>query len=120
MGHTVVGTFQHSGDADLAAAHLQEEYTLNAQELDVIGPAEWDKLTRPAEAGPTGWVLAALTGIGLEGSAGDEDPVAKRWGHVTRWGSTLVVARTFDPDNAVAIAHAMRESGAEQVDLLPH
>lgn len=120
MGHSIVGTFRHSGDADLAAAHLREEYTLEASELDVIGPSEWDKLTRPAVTGPAGWVLTAVTGIGLQEGMGDEDPIAKRWGDVPRWGGTLVVARTHDPDVATAMARDMRETGADQVDLLPH
>jgi hypothetical protein len=76
MGHTIVGVFRHSGDADLAAAHLREEYALEAEELDVIGEAEWENLTRPAAEGV---------------SAGSSPPspaaLPPRWGMKTRWAS---------------------------------
>ena len=123
MGHTIVGVFRHSGDADLAAAHLQVEYALMANELDVIGQAEWDNLTPPA---PTGfgadetWIFSAITGVGLQSALGDANPVGKRWGDKVWNGETLVVARTNDPDEANAIARDMRSSGADRVDLLPH
>lgn len=120
MGHTIVGVFDHSGDADMAATQLREEYALEASELDVIGPAEWDKLTRPAYTGTEGWLVASLFGLGLQEGVGDEDPVAKRWGHTPARGGTLVVARANDPEIAQAIAREMHVTGASQVDLLPH
>jgi hypothetical protein len=120
VGHTVIGTFRHSGDADLAAAHLREEYALEADELDLIGPAEWDKLTRPAYIGTEGWLIAALSGLGMHEGVGDEDPVAKRWREIPMGGGTLIVARTPDPDVATAMARELRRTGAAQVDILPH
>lgn len=119
MGYTVVGVFRHSGDADMAAAHMREEYALEAEELDVIGAAEWDKLTRPAYPGAQGWVLAAITGLGLQEGSGDEDPLGKRSGHVPMRGGTLVIARTNDPDIAHAMARKMNVTGADPVDLFP-
>lgn len=122
MGHTVIGIFRHSGDADMAAAHLREEYTLEAGELDIIGQSEWDNLTMPAPDGVgTGYSVAPLVNMGLEGAGlGDEDPIGKRWGDKVVQGQTLVVARTYDPDIAVAMARELRETGADRVDLLPH
>jgi hypothetical protein len=119
LGHTIVGVFRHSGDADLAAAHLREEYALEADELDVIGQAEWDNLTPPAPGDTEAWVVAALTG-GLSTASGDEDPIGKRWGDKVWQGETLVVARTYDPETAQAIAREMRITGADRIDLLPH
>lgn len=118
MGHTVVGVFRYSGDADLAAAHLQEEYALSASELDLIGEAEWDRLARPGMAGTEAWIMAAFTGMGLQ--SGDEEPIGKRWGDRVWAGETLVVARSNDPEIAQAIARDMRHAGAERIDLLPH
>lgn len=121
MGHTVIGVFRYSGDADLAAAHLREEYALEADELDVIGPDETENLTPPAATleGTDGWVVATLTGIGLAPS-GDEDPIGKRWGDKVNDEQTLVVARTNDPDVAESLARELRRTGAERIDLLPH
>jgi hypothetical protein len=119
LGHTVIGVFRHSGDADLAAAYLQEEYTLSAGELDVIGQAEFDNLSHPAWGRTEAWIAAAFSG-GISGAAGDEDPVGKRWGDKLWQGETLVVARANDPEQAQAIAREMRETGAERIDLLPH
>ena len=123
MGHTIIGVFRHSGDADLAAAHLREEYVLEASELDIIGQAEYDRLSRPARETnleEEQWSLALLTGIGLSPLPGDEDPIAKRWGDKVWQGETLVVARTNDPERAQSIAGDMRRTGAERIDLLPH
>lgn len=121
MGHTIIGVFRHSGDADLAAAHLREEYALEAEELDIIGQAEFDRLSRPAPGDTDQWILASLTGIGLNTTpAGDEDPIGKRWGDKVWQGETLVIARTGDPDVATAMARELRHTGAERVDLLPH
>jgi len=123
LGHTIIGVFRHSGDADLVAAHLQTEYTLMANELDIIGQAEWDNLTPPAPTGFTPereWVFSAITGIGLQAHMGDVDPIGKRWGDKVWEGETLVVARTNDPDIATVIARDMRSSGAERVDVVPH
>lgn len=121
MGHAVVGVFKHSGDADLAAAYLREEYTLAADELDIIGQAEWDNMTPPAPEGEAAWYLVAGTGaIGLPAALGDEDPVSKRWMDKVWQGDTLVVARSNDPETAQAIARDMREQGADRIDLLPH
>jgi hypothetical protein len=122
VGHTVIGVFRHSGDADLAAAHLQEEYALEAGELDLIGEAEWERLHPPAPDGVgTGYAVAPAVNLGLQGAwMGDEDPIGKRWGDKVVRGETLVVARTGDPDIAVAIAREMRVTGADRVDLLPH
>ncbi|MFZ5828369.1 MAG: hypothetical protein ACOY94_29045 [Bacillota bacterium] len=118
MGQTVVGVFRHSGDADLAAAHLRDEYALDADELDIIGEAEFNNLARPTMDRANGWIFAAFTGGILQ--LGDEDPVSKRWGDLVWKGQTLVVARSDDPDRAVDIAGEMRRAGAERVDLLPH
>jgi hypothetical protein len=120
LGHSIVGLFKHSGDADLAADYLREEYVLRADELDVIGQAEWDRLTRPAMDATDQWIAASLTGIGLDPSLGDEDPVGKRWGDKVWQGDTLVVARTPDPEIAQEIAEAMHRTGAARIDLLPH
>jgi hypothetical protein len=121
LGHTIIGVFRHSGDADLAAAHLREEYALEAGELDVIGQAEWDNLTPPAPGENDSWAAAALAGLGLRSSAlGDEDPIGKRWGDKVWQGETLVVARTGDPDLATAMAKEMRVTGADRIDVLPH
>lgn len=119
MGQTVVGVFRHSGDADLAAAHLRDAYVLDEDELDIIGEAEFDNLAAPMENRSDNWYLAAMTGIGLNG-LGDEDPVSKRWGDMVYKGQTIVVARSDDPDRAVDIAGEMRRAGADRVDLLPH
>lgn len=119
MGHTIVGLFRHSGDAEMAAAWLREEYTLDADELDVIGQAEWDNLSPPAQTdGTAAWLVAAATG-GVS-ALGDEDPVGKRWGDKVYQGETLVVARCYDPDVAQEIARGLRNTGAQRVDLLPH
>ncbi len=117
MGHTVVGLFKHSGDADLVAAYLRDEYTLAADELDIIGEAEWENMTPPAPEGESAWYLTAATGaIGI----GDENPVGKRWGDKLYEGNTLVVARAYDPDIAQSIARDLRVHGADRIDLLPH
>lgn len=121
MGHTVIGVFRHSGDADLAAAHLREEYALEAGELDIIGQSEWERLTPPAPEFAGGYAVAPLVNMGLEDAAlGDEDPIGKRWGDRVIRGDTLVIARTGDPDIAIAMAHELRITGARRVDLLPH
>jgi len=119
MGHTVIGVFDHSGDADLAAAHLRDEYTLAADELDVIGEAEWDNLTPPAPEGATAWLLASFSG-GMVAGRGDEDPIGKRWGDRLWHGETLVVARSGDPEVAEAMASEMRRTGARRIDIMPH
>ena len=117
MGHTVIGIFRHSGDADMAAAYLRDEYTLDADELDIIGEAEWDHLTPPAPEGLSAWALAS--GFGSVAGLGGEDPIGKRWADQVYEGKTMVVARSNDPDTARSIARAMRETGADRVDLLP-
>lgn len=119
MGQTVVGVFRHSGDADLAAAHLRDAYALDEDELDVIGEASFDDLGGSTLNAADSWLLAAFTGIGLDG-LGDENPVAKRWGDQVVRGQTLVVARSDDPERATEIAGEMRRAGADRVDLLPH
>lgn len=116
MGHTVLGVFRHSGDADLAAAHLREEYTLDEDELDIVD--ESSSLSRPAQGEYGDGVLSAFAGLGLV--MGAEDPIGKRWGDQVDQGQTLVVARSDDPERARAIAHEMRVAGADRVDLLPH
>lgn len=119
MGQTVVGLFRHSGDADLAAAHLRDAFALDEDELDLIGEASYLQRS-PSEPDPVeGWMLAAFTG-GLATDLGDENPVAKRWGDQLFRGQSLVVARSDDPERAVAIAGEMRRAGAHRVDLLPH
>ncbi len=120
MGHTVVGVFKHSGDADLVAAYLRDEFVLDEHELDVIGQAEFDRLARPAQGGTETWAMAALTGIGLAPGLGDEDPVSKRWGDKVYHGETLVVARSHDPEVAQRIAEAFRRTGADHIDIIPH
>jgi len=120
LGHTIIGVFPDSGDADLAAAHLREEFALEAGELDVVGQAEWDELSFPAEGDPGQWVVNALTAGGLKTPLGDEDSIGKRWGDRVIHGDTLVVARTHDPDVAQAIAEEFHHLGAAHVDLLPH
>jgi len=122
LGHTVIGVFRHSGDADLAAAHLREEYTLEAGELDLIGQSEWERMTPPAQEGVgIGYAVAPLVNLGLQGAAmGDEDPIGKRWGDKVVQGQTLLIARTGDPEIAVAMARELRVTGADRVDLLPH
>lgn len=119
MAHTVIGLFKESGDADIAAAHLREEFALAADELDIIGEAEWDNLTPPAPEGTSAWLLAAAMG-GLTAGLGDEDPIGKRWIDKVWEGQTLVVARANDPDIATALVREMRAAGADRVDLLPH
>lgn len=118
MGHTIIGVFRHSGDADLAAAQLREEFALEADELDIIGQAEWDNLTPPAPEGTSAWLVAA--GTAMVTGAGDEDPIGKRWGDKVWQGETLVVARVNDPETASAVAREMNVTGAYRVDLLPH
>ena len=119
MGHTVIGVFDHSGDADLAAAHLREEFVLEADELDMLGPADWDSLPPPAPEGTQAWLLAAFSG-GFIAGRGDEEPIGKRWGDQLWNGDTLVVARSGDPDVADQIASEMHRSGAKRVDILAH
>lgn len=121
MGHTIVGVFQHSGDADLAAAHLRDEFALDADELDILGEADWAGIgkSRPSVGAFDTWMLSAASG-GVIGDPGDEDPVLKRWGDMVWDGRTVIVARSDDPDIAQAIARDMRETGADRIDLLPH
>lgn len=108
MGHSVVGVFRHSGDADLVAAHLRDAFTLDEDELDIIDETE------PGG----GWsTSASADDLAL---MGDADPVLKRWGDMAAEGRTVVVARSDDPDRAVEMAGEMRRAGAERVDLLPH
>lgn len=118
MAHTVVGVFEDSGDADVAAAHLRTEFALAADELDILGSAEWEDMTPPAPEGTAGWLLAATTGIGLAAPSGADDPLGKRWSDQLWEGRTLVVARSNDPDIAAALAKEMRFAGADRVDLL--
>lgn len=96
MGHTVVGVFRYSGDADLVAAHLRDAYTLDEDELDIMEDVHWEG------------------DGGLQGA----DPVMRRWGDMPGRGRTVVLARSDDPDEAVEIAREMRRAGAERVDLL--
>lgn len=100
MGYTIIGVFSESGDADLAAAHLREEFALDAGELEMIGQTEWDNLRGAAEGDSDG------------------DPIGKRWGDRVAQGDTLVVARTGDPDVAEAVVQEMHQLGAVYVDLL--
>lgn len=105
----------------MAAAHLMEEYALDAAELDVVGQSEWDNLRYPAPGDPDIRTVAALTGGQLLAAAsGDEDPIGKRWGDKVVQGYTLVIARSGDPEQAQTIARELRQTGAERVDLLPH
>jgi len=120
LGHTIIGVFPDSGDADLAAAHLREEFALEAGELDLVGQAEWENLSFPADGEPSQLVASALTAGGLRAALGDEDSIGKRWGDRVVQGDTLVVARTYDPDVAQAMAEALHNLGAAYVDLLPH
>lgn len=120
IGHTVVGIFQHSGDADLAAAHLRDAYTLDEDELDLIDEGGFEQRSGGvSEGGGDHWMTALLTG-GFSMGLGDMDPIAKRWGDQTQQGKTLVVARSDDPERAQEIAAEMRRAGADRVDLLPH
>jgi hypothetical protein len=123
VGHTVIGVFRHSGDADLAAANLRDEFALNeSNELDIIGQAEWDNLNPPAPGDDTQtWLVASLTGIGLKAPlSGDENPIGKRWGDKVWEGETLVVARSHDPEIATRMARELKHTGAYRVDILPH
>ena len=121
MEYTVVGVFRHSGDADMAAAFLKEEYALAANEIDMIGEAEWDQLTPPAVQGTDAWLLAAVTGYGLQSlDRGDEELLGQRWIDKLWEGETLVVSRTGDPDQANEMAKGMREQGADRIDILTH
>lgn len=118
MGYTVVGLFRHSGDAEMAADHLREEHVLYADDLDIIGEAEWENLTPPAPEGGSAWALAAFTGIGLAGGRADAEPLGKRWIDKLWQGETLVVARSADPEAAEIMAGELREMGAERVDII--
>jgi hypothetical protein len=120
MGHTIIGIFRHSGDADLVAAHLRDEYALADSELDVIGEGDRERLRRPLTGEAVDWLVASMTGIGLSADPGPEEPIVKRWGDRLHAGETLVVARANDPEIANAIAGDMRRTGADRVDLLPH
>lgn len=97
MGHTVVGIFRYSGDADLAAAHLRDAYTLDEDRLDIMEDVGW--------GGDDGLYYYA-------------DPLMRRWGDMPARGRTVLVARSDDPDEAVELAREMRRAGAERVDLL--
>ncbi|BAD40880.1 hypothetical protein [Symbiobacterium thermophilum] len=129
MGKTVVGLFRHSGDADLAAAHLRDAFALDADRLNVIGEADLGAMSGARISDTDAWLLAAFADVGMEvgldaGSdpgldlAGSRAPVFRRWGDQVRRGRTLVVARADDPDEAVAIAGEMRRAGADRVDLI--
>lgn len=114
---TVVGTFRHSGDAQLAAAHLLEEYALTETELDVLGPGDAWRLQRPASPEAL-WALSALTGIGLAGFPGEVAPGHRYAREALAGEKTLVIARTFDAEQAREFAQALRRAGAESVDIL--
>nr|PZN70653.1 MAG: hypothetical protein DIU55_10875 [Bacillota bacterium] len=133
MGKTVVGLFRHSGDADLAAAHLRDAFALDEDQLDVIGEADVRSMSGARISDTDAWLLAAFWEVGLDpglnpdldpgldpdmGQAGGGDPVVRRWGDQVRRGRTLVVVRSDDPDRAIAMAGEMRRAGAERVDLL--
>lgn len=119
MVHTVVGVFRHSGDADMAATQLRDEFILGTEELDVLGEAEWQGMTPPAPEGIAAWVVSfATAGLGNERSV--EDPLGKRWIDKLWDGRTLVVARSGDPEKATMMAKEMQSLGAERIDLLPH
>lgn len=119
MSQTVAGLFRESGQADLAAARLREEYALTGEEdLDVIGPAEWEELGRPEPRGGLATWLLAFTGVGLEEPMAEADVLNKRWGDLLMDEETLVVARTGDREMAEEISHTMYEAGARRVDIL--
>lgn len=103
----------------MAAAHLREEYALEAGELDVIGQTEADRLSLPGVHGPEAWAEMPVSGLNLQ-EAGEEDPVGKRWGDKVWDGDTLVVARANDPETAQAIARELHHTGAGRIDILPH
>ncbi|MEW8977624.1 MAG: hypothetical protein AB2385_04385 [Symbiobacterium sp.] len=116
MEHTVVGVFRHSGDADMAAAHLRDAFALGVDELEVLGEAEL-RMGR-ARAGPDdSWLLAAFAETGLDGLEG-EDPVTRRWVDQVERGRTLVVIRSDDPDRATEMAGELRRAGAFRVDMI--
>jgi hypothetical protein len=117
LGHTVVGVFRHSGDADLAATQLRDEYILGTAELDVLGEADWPELTPPAPEGIAGWVVSFAT-AGIAHEQADDDPLGKRWIDKLWDGRTMVIARSGDPEKATMMAKELRTMGAERVDLL--
>lgn len=115
---TVVGVFRHSGDAQLAAEHLLEEYTLTERELDVLGPGDAWRLQRPAPPEYL-WALASLSGVGLSGFPGEYEAVGHRFaGEALNEEKTLVVARTFDEEQARELAEELYRAGAEAVDII--
>jgi hypothetical protein len=115
LGRTVIGVFRHSGDADLAAAYLREEFTLGEDHLEVIDDSQG--LETPAHSvADTGLLFSTL---GDSDQTGEKEPIGKRWGDRVAAGDLLVVVRSDDADQVNAIAYGMRVSGAERVDLLP-
>ncbi len=109
--------FRHSGDAELAAEHLLEEFALTEAELNVFDPGEAWRLERPA-AEEYRWVAAFLSGVGQAGDA-EYSAVGHRFAGEIRAGDrTLVVARTFDQDQANEYARELSRAGAEWVDIL--
>lgn len=114
---TVVGVFRHSGDAQLAAEHLLEEYALTDQELDVLGPGDAWRLQRPAPPEYL-WALSSLTGVGLSGFPGEEAVGHRFAGEAQTGEKTLVIARTFDEEMAREFAEELHRAGAEAVDIL--
>lgn len=116
---TVVGIFHHSGDAHLAAACLLEEFGLTEEDLSVLGPGDSYGLMRKRD-GEERWSEEGLTAR-LTADYPGEDPAARRWAHEALYGGkTLVVARTADEGLALELAQALRRTGAEPVDLIPH
>lgn len=116
---TVVGVFRHSGDAHLAAAHVLDEFALTEDALDVLGSGDSWGLLRVRD-GEERWTNGRLRGLHAAAFPG-EDPAARRWAGAAMYeGKTLVLARTHDEEMAAEIAAALRRTGAEPVDLIPH
>lgn len=111
---TIVALFRHSGDADLAAAHLLADLGLTEAQVAVVAPAdvaETDMFAgQQAFAGL--WATAA-------GAADGDAAIVRRWGgEVVHAGKTLVVARPGDTLDPYELAEALHRSGAEQIDIM--
>jgi len=117
VGNTVVGVFRHSGDADMAATHLRDEFILGAEELDILGEADWPVITPPAPEGIAAWVVSFAT-AGLPNEQSVEDPLGKRWIDQLWQGRTLVIARSGDLEKVNMMAKELRSLGAERIDVL--
>lgn len=114
---SVVGIFRYSGDADLAADHLRSAYALTEPDLEVLGAPDSHRL-RPADPTGADWQLAAGPTPPWN-QPGDLDLVARRWGYLAEHRDHhLVVARTHDEDQALAMAADLVRWGAEPVDII--